>query len=287
MSLATICDWIDYERVTSSDTLVSGVTRVPGSGVCPVTTGAMGCNAGISESPMELLTAVVTEAVFNPDAVMSAGGLGEGHSGEIGHGIGGCGRRHGVEKADAGRGYALRSGRGGLGEDELGRGGFGGEFGGGSHFEAAAANIDFSGARAEADDGRNLDELGTEAFGGLHPPAAADEGSGLGRLGDDASGGNHGGVEMIAAGQFEATLEGDTLGLGRRHATQVRHRDLAAMDGESHADQSRGERDDDEHENLGEQTEETNHRRIRVDACAGGDKLRSGNPGARRSRRAA
>jgi hypothetical protein len=116
--------------------------------------------------------------------------------------------------------------------------------------------------------------LRAEAFGGLHAPAAADAGSGLGLLGDDASGGNDGGVEVIAAGQFEATLEGGALSLGGSHATQVGHGDLTAMDGESHADEGGGERDDYQHENLGEQTEEANHRRIRVDVCSRRDKSR-------------
>ncbi len=117
-----------------------------------------------------------------------------------------------------------------------------------------------------------------EAFGGLDAPAAADVGSGLGLLGDNASGGNGGGIEMVAAGELQATLEGSPLGLGGRHATQVRHGDLAAMDGKSHADQGGGERDDDEHENLGEQTEEADHPRNRVDACGFGYKLQGRGP---------
>ena len=77
---------------------------------------------------------------------------------------------------------------------------------------------------------------------------------------------------MIAAGQLKAMLEGNALGLGGSHATEVGHRDLAAMDGEPHADQGRGEGDDDEHEKLGEQAEEADHARLRVDACGAGDK---------------
>ncbi len=178
----------------------------------------------------------------------------------------------------------MGSGRGRLSDDGLRRGS-GGEFGGGSEFEAAAANFDFSGARAESDDGWDFDELRAEAFGSLHLPASTDEGSGLGLLGDDVSGGNDGGIKMIAAGQLQATLEGGMLGLGWSHAAQIRHRDLAAMNGEPHADEGEGESDDDEHENLGEQTEKANHRRIRVDANANEDKLRCGNLG-RRCRKA-
>jgi hypothetical protein len=56
-------------------------------------------------------------------------------------------------------------------------------------------------------------------------------------------------------------LEGGALGFGGSHATEVGYGDLAAMDGEAHADQGRGESDDDEHENLGEQTQEAKHSR--------------------------
>ena len=38
------------------------------------------------------------------------GGIGKGHAGEIGHGVGGLGGWDGVEEADAGRGNALGSG---------------------------------------------------------------------------------------------------------------------------------------------------------------------------------
>ena len=86
---------------------------------------------------------------------------------------------------------------------------------------------------------------------------------------------------MIAARQLKAMLEGNALGLGGSHATEVGHGDLAAMDGESHADQGGGERDDDEHENLGEQTEEADHRRIRVDGLRVRGQVAFGNPGKR------
>jgi hypothetical protein len=171
----------------------------------------------------------------------------------------------------------------GWGDDGLGGVGFGGKFGGGSQLEATAADIDLGGTRTEADDGGNLDELRAEAFGGLDAPAATDEGSRLGLLRDDASGGNDGRVEMIAAGQLQAALEGGVLGLGRSHAAQVRHGNLPAMDGESHADQSRGERDDDEYKNLGEQTEKANHPKIRVDGCGSGDKCGGSRRGVFRS----
>lgn len=64
---------------------------------------------------------------------------------------------------------------------------------------------------------------------------------------------------MIAAGKLQAMVEGDALGLGWSHATEVRYGDLAAMDGEPHADQGRGEGDDDKQKNLCEQPEESDH----------------------------
>ena len=141
----------------------------------------------------------------------------------------------------------------------------GGQFGGDSDLKAAAANVDFSGAGAHAEHGGNLDELGPETLGGFDAPATTDVGSGLGLLRDDASGGDDGGIEVIAAGQLKTMLKGNALGLGGSHTTEVRHGDLTAMDGEPHADQGRGERDDDEHEHLGEQAEEADHARLRVD----------------------
>jgi hypothetical protein len=64
---------------------------------------------------------------------------------------------------------------------------------------------------------------------------------------------------MIAAGEFKTTVEGEAFGLGWSHATEVRDGDLATMDCKPHAYQRRGERDDDQNENLGEQAEKTNH----------------------------
>jgi hypothetical protein len=52
------------ERVTSSETLVSEVTRVPGAGVWPMTVGVTGCK--LSEGAP---ATVVTAAVLNPDEV--------------------------------------------------------------------------------------------------------------------------------------------------------------------------------------------------------------------------
>jgi hypothetical protein len=54
-------------------------------------------------------------------------------------------------------------------------------------------------------------------------------------------------------------LKSNALGLGGSHTMEVGHGDLTAMNGEPHADQGRGERDDDEDEHLGEQAEEANH----------------------------
>ncbi len=48
---------------------------------------------------------------------------------------------------------------------------------------------------------------------------------------------------------------------------KIGYGDLTAMDGEPHADQGGGEGDDDEHEKLGEQSEEADHRKIRLDGC--------------------
>ena len=110
----------------------------------------------------------------------------------------------------------------------------------------------FGGAGAHAEHCGNFDELATETLGGLHPPATADVGSGLGLLREDTSGGDGGGIEVIAVGQLKAMLKGNALGQGGSHTTEVRHGDLTAMDGEPHADEGRGERDDDEHEYLGE-----------------------------------
>lgn len=64
---------------------------------------------------------------------------------------------------------------------------------------------------------------------------------------------------MIAMGKFESTLEGEPLGCAGNHATEVRDRNLAAMNSKPHADERRGKRDDDQHQNLGEQAEEANH----------------------------
>ena len=172
-------------------------------------------------------------------------------------------------------GGALRDN--GWSDDGLGSSVFHGKFGGGTDLKATAADINFGGAWAESDDGGNLDELRAEAFSGLYAPATADVGSWLGLLGDDASGGNDGGIEVIAARQFQAALEGNSLGLGRSHTSQVRHGNLSAMDCKSHADQGRGERHDNEHKNLGEQTEKANHPKIRVDVCGFGDKCGGGS----------
>jgi hypothetical protein len=78
-------------------------------------------------------------------------------------------------------------------------------------------------------------------------------------LGDDASGRNGGGVEVIAAREFKAMVEGSTLGFGGRHAAKVGDCYFASMDGEPHAYERRGQGDDDEHENLGKQLEESNY----------------------------
>ena len=243
--------------MTSRETLVPGVTR---PGLLGDDGGGVGVRAwaGGGYAVLPAAGALVMETL-QPGGGDEVTGLGEGEAGEIGHGVGGLGRRGGVEQADAGRGDTLGAGGWGLGEDGLGRGGIGGEFGGGSDFEAAAADIDFGGARAQSDEGGNVDELGAEAIGGLDAPAAPDMGSGIGLLAGDASGGNGGGVEVIAGFELQAALGGQTLGIGGSHAAEVGHGDLAAMDGEAHADQARGERDDDEHENLGEQTKEADH----------------------------
>ena len=186
-------------------------------------------------------------------------GVREGQSSEVRHCVGGIGRGSGVEQADARRGYALGSGRWSLGDDGLGSRGSGGEFGGDADLKAAAADVDFGGARAESDDGGDVHELRAEALGSLHAPAAADMGSRHRLLRKNAPGRNGGGVEVIAAREFKPMLEGDALGFRGRQAVEVRHGHLTAMDGEPHADQRRGQGDDDEDENLGEHAEESNH----------------------------
>jgi len=65
-------------------------------------------------------------------------------------------------------------------------------------------------------------------------------GSGLGLLGDDASGGNEGGIEVIIARELKTALEGDTVGFGGSHATEIGDGDLTAMDGKPHADEGGG-----------------------------------------------
>jgi hypothetical protein len=65
----TIDDAAGDERVTSIQTLVSGVTRVPGAGVCPVTVGVMRCKPELSEEATKAPGAVLTPTVFNPEEV--------------------------------------------------------------------------------------------------------------------------------------------------------------------------------------------------------------------------
>ena len=187
------------------------------------------------------------------------GGVIQGHSGEIGHGIGWFGQRRGVKEADPGRSNSLGSWRGRLRDDGFRSGVRAGDFRSESYLETAAADVDFSGAGTHAQNRRDVYKLCSEALGGLHAPSATYVGSRVGLLREDAPGGNNDRIEVVAVGQLEAALEGDTLGCGGSHATEVRDRNLAAMDGKPHADERRGKRDDDQHQNLGEQAKEANH----------------------------
>lgn len=210
-----------------------GGARGRGGGVC-------GCGCGLSGDA----------EFFGADNVQAGGGSagggrGEGEAGKRGHDEGFrrlCLFGIADEEADARTVDSGCVGVRGLSDDDAGISGCG-DVGDGTELEPEAADVDGGGALALTEEVGDGDLLCAEAFSDADGPFAAYGCAGCGRLGEDASGRYVGGVEAI----FEVEAETEGAGLfacfGDGEAGQVGDFDLAAVDGEAHGDERRGERD--------------------------------------------
>ena len=185
-------------------------------------------------------------------------GSGEGEAVERGHDerIGRfgvlCGVGNGAEEeTDAGAVDAGGVGGGGLGEDGAGLAGSG-DVGDGAEVEREAADVDGGGAFALAEDARDGDLLGSEAFGDTDGPLAANGDAGRGGLGEDAAGRGVGRVEAIFESEAEAERAGLMAGFGEGEAGEGGDLDLVAMNGEAHGDKGGHKR----HQHHGQCAEE-------------------------------
>ena len=148
----------------------------------------------------------------------------------------------GEEEANAGAVDAGGVGVGGLGDDGAGLA-RGGDVGDGAEFERDAADVDGCGALGLADEIGDGDILGAEAFGDADGPLATDDRTGSGGLGEDAAGRRGGGVEAVFEVEAEAEGAGLFAGVGDGEAAEVGDFDFAAVNGETHGDEGRDERD--------------------------------------------
>jgi hypothetical protein len=177
------------------------------------------------------------------DGCYAGGGGGEREAGEGGHDEAGgwCVDLFGFadEEADAGA-QGAGVGVGGLGDDDAGFG-ICGDVGDDAEVEPETTDVDGGGAFALAEDVGDGDLLGAEAFGDADGPGMADGGAGAGRLGEDKTGRRSWRIEAVFEVDAEADGVGLLAGVGDGEASQVRYRDLAAMYGEPHGDESRYE----------------------------------------------
>ena len=172
------------------------------------------------------------------------------------------------KQADTGAVDAGGVGGGGLGDDDAGCSRCG-DVGHCAEFEPETADVDGGGALALADNVRNGDLLGAEAFGDTHGPLAADGDAGCGRLGEDVAGGRVGGVEAIFEMEDETAGAGLLAGVGESEASEIGDFDFAAVDGEAHGNEGGEERNDQHRQGAEDDVEEAvdagdSHRIVRI-----------------------
>lgn len=112
-----------------------------------------------------------------------------------------------------------------------------------AEFEPEAANVDRSGALALTEDVGDGDLLCAETFGDADDPLPADGDAGERRLGEDVSGRGVGRVKAVFEIEDESEGAGLFAGVGKCEAAEVGNFDLSPMNGETHGDERREERD--------------------------------------------
>ena len=159
------------------------------------------------------------------------------------------------EEADAGAVYSGGVGVWGLGDDDAGFAGRS-DVGDGAEFEAETADVDGGGALGLADEVGDGDLLCAEGFGDADGPLATDGYARGWGLGEDVAGGRVGGVEAIFEAEDEAKGAGLFAGFREGEVGEVGDFDLVTVDGETHGDEGRDERDGEHRERTQNDVEE-------------------------------